>query len=435
MMNTTDEFISFIMKLKQASFSDDVIQKSKECILDYIGCAYAGSKVNEDKFNKTEYSSGKCDIFGLEIKTNSLTAAFINGFNAHTVELDDGNRFGMIHLGSSIISALYAVYQEKNIPFESIVRANIIGYEVGVRVSLAMQPGHKNKGFHTSGTAGTIAAAVAVAVALNCNETQLKSVISAAATSAAGLLEIQSNASELKPYNIGHAAMSGLNAAYIGMLGFDAPQDILNGPRGMLKLLSNTQCIEALYQEKPFYEIERIYVKPYAACRHCHSAIEAAILLKNKYNIPIDNIENIEIKTYALAIKGHNHTEIEGISSAKLSIPFSVALAYVYGNAGLKEYNQQTVNDEALLSLTKKVIVTENEEFSNNAKSKRIAEVIIKTKDNQQFSERVDYAKGDPENPLSYDELINKFRSLMEWSGYNNIADKIIRDIFNNKEI
>ncbi|MBR2589970.1 MAG: MmgE/PrpD family protein [Clostridia bacterium] len=434
MMNATDNFVSFILKLKQTTFPEALIQKSKECFLDYLGCAYAGAKMNRQKLMSRDYITGKCEIFGLGVKTDALTAAFVNAFNAHTTELDDGNRFGMMHLGASIISALYAVQQEKDICFEKLITANIIAYEAGVRISLAMQPSHKEKGFHTSGTAGTIACAIAVAVALDCNEMQLKSTISAAATSAAGLLEIQNGASELKPYNIGHAALSGLMAAYTGMMGFEAPEDILNGQRGLLKLLSDNQNTQVLYQEKSAYEIERIYVKPYAACRHCHSAIEAAILLKNKYNIPQQSIETITVYTYALAIKGHDHTQIENVPSAKLSIPFSVAIAYVHAKAGLSEFTADTIGDSEVLSLTKKVIVKEDKSFTDDVSSKRIACVVIKTKDNRQYRQRVDYAKGDPENPMRFDELCEKFQSLMKWSGKETISNSIMKKIFKSKE-
>lgn len=429
MTNATDELVSYIMKLKKTNFSEEILIKAKECILDYLGCAYAGSKANAKKFGETEYGFGECDLIGYDIKTDARTAAFINGFNAHTVELDDGNRFGMIHLGANIISALAAASQDKKLSFDRIVLGTIIGYEVGVRISLAMQPGHKKRGYHTSGTAGTIASAVAVAVAMDCNEKQLKAAISSAATSAAGLLEIQDNSSELKPYNVGHAALSGINAAYTGMLGFKSPEDILDGPRGMLKLLSDSQNIAALIEDKDYYEIQRIYVKPYAACRHCHSAIEAAISLKKDYGVPLSNIEKIQVDTYALAIKGHNHTDIKGISSAKLSIPFSVALAYIRCNAGLNDYTIDTVNDNEILVLTKKVDVCENEKFTNDAKSKRIAEVTLFTKDGQAYKQRIDYAKGDFENPMSRDEVIEKFISLIEWSGHFEKKD-IINKIF-----
>ena len=432
MMNATDNFVSFILQLKQTSFPEAVIRKSKECFLDYLGCAYAGAKMNRQKLLQREYTAGKCEIFGSDIKTDALTAAFFNAFNTHTTELDDGNRFGMLHLGASIISALYAIQQEKNIRFENIVKANIIGYEVGVRLSLAMQPTHKQKGFHTSGTVGTIACAVAVAVALDCDKKQLKTAISTSATSAAGLLEIQSDSSELKPYNVGHAALSGLMAAYTGMMGFDAPKDILNGQRGLLKLFSENQNIDELYKEKDFYEIERIYVKPYAACRHCHSAIEATILLRNKYKIPIEAIEKITVYTYALAIKGHNHTKIEGVSSAKLSIPFGVALSYFYGKAGLNEYSLDAVSDSVILSFTKKVVVEEDKAFSFEHSAKRIARVELTTKDNQIYTQRIDYAKGDPENPMNFDELVEKFHALMKWSGNEKASNMIIEKIFNS---
>ena len=432
MMNATDNFVSFILQLKQTSFPEAVIRKSKECFLDYLGCAYAGAKMNRQKLLQREYTAGKCEIFGSDIKTDALTAAFFNAFNTHTTELDDGNRFGMLHLGASIISALYAIQQEKNLQFKNIVTANIIGYEVGVRLSLAMQPAHKEKGFHTSGTAGTIACAVAVAVALDCDQKQLKAAISAAATSAAGLLEIQNDSSELKPYNVGHAALSGLMAAYTGMMGFDAPKDILNGQRGFLKLLSENQNIDELYKEKDFYEIERIYVKPYAACRHCHSAIEATILLRNKYKIPIEAIEKITVYTYALAIKGHNHTKIEGVSSAKLSIPFGVALAYICGKAGLNEYNLDIIRNPVVLSLTKKVVVEEDDAFTHNTLSKRNSCVEIITKDNQRYTQKIDFAKGDPENPMNFDELVEKFHALMKWSGNEKASNMIIEKIFNS---
>jgi len=429
MLNITDEFVSYIMKLKNTSFSEDVIAKAKECVLDYLGCAYAGSKVNSSKFEQSNYSVGKCELLGYDIKTDARTAAFVNGFNAHTVELDDGNRFGMIHLGANIISALIAASQDKELGFDKIVLGTIIGYEIGVRISLAMQPGHKKRGYHTSGTAGTIASAVAVAVAMGCNEKQLKATISSAATSAAGLLEIQENSSELKPYNVGHAALSGINAAYIGMLGFESPDDILNGTRGMLKLLSDNQNLNELVKNNDYYEIQRIYVKPYAACRHCHSAIEAIIAIRNENNISIDDIDVIKVDTYALAINGHNHTDIKSVSSARLSIPFSVALAFIRGNAGLNDYILDTINDKDILSLTRKVVVCENKEFTNDAKSKRIAEVTLTTHDGKAYSKRVDYAKGDPENPMSREEIIDKFISLDEWSGHFD-KKEIIKTIF-----
>lgn len=429
MENKTNDFASYIIDIVD-NLPDKVVKKAKQCVTDYLGCAIAGSKVNKDNFEKGFYNQGKCDIFGYDTKTDSKTASFINGFNGHTVELDDGSRFGMIHLGACIIPAVIASAQENDIDYSMILKGVVAGYEASVRMSLAMQPSHKKRGFHTTGTCGTIGAAIAVAIAMGCTHSQLVSTISSAATSSAGLLEIQENASTLKPYNAGHAAMAGLNAAYIGMMDFCAPDDILFGTRGFIRLFSDTINVKKLCEKTDYFEIERIYVKPYAACRHCHSAIEAILELR-KNNISVDNINRIQVNTYSMAVLGHDHTEIKGISSAKLSIPYSVALSYIVGDCGINDFTEENLNNQEILDLTKRVIVDENPEFSSQSSKKRIAEVTIYTNDGRYFSHRVDYAKGDPENPIIDYDLENKFRSLLTWSGFENVADSIINKVYN----
>lgn len=110
---------------------------------------------------------------------------------------------------------------------EDFLRGIILGYEIAIQLASSMQPSHRNKGFHTTATCGTIGAAVGIASALKYNKTQLKSTISAAATSASGILEIQEDGSELKPYNPAIAAVNGFLAARIGRVGFLGPDDIL----------------------------------------------------------------------------------------------------------------------------------------------------------------------------------------------------------------
>lgn len=429
-LNATDIFTDYIMHLMNRPMPERVKIRAKECLVDYIGVAYAGARVNREKMEKLiSGNMGSCDVLGYNVRTDSREAAFINAFNAHTVELDDGSRFGMIHLGAGIISAIIATAQEKKLSYNNILIGVVLGYEAAVRVSLAMQPGHKKRGFHTSGTCGLIGAAVGVACAMDCDREQLKAVISAAATSAAGLLEIQEDASSLKPYNLGHAAMAGLNAAYVGMAGFYGPEDILSGSRGMFRLLSSNLDIEKLAGETDYYEIERIYVKPYAACRHCHSAIEAALKLKEEYHIPAEKITKIQINTYEMAVRGHEHHQIQGVASAKLSMPFSVATAYIVGTAGMEAFTAQTISNRDILTLTNKVEVVADPDITAQSKGKRIAVVHIVC-NGHEVSYRIDYAKGDPENPMSRTELLGKFDRLMEWSGNKEKSAEIIKKVF-----
>ncbi|MGN0162816.1 MAG: hypothetical protein ACI4EA_04435, partial [Candidatus Ornithomonoglobus sp.] len=147
-----------------------------------------------------------------------------------------------------------------------------------------------------------------------------------------------------------------------------------------------------------------------------------AIILRNKYNISPDNIDRINIYTYGLAIKGHSHKDIKGVSSAKLSMPYSVAAAYILGAGGLEAYSDNNISREDIKRLMDKVSIYEKEEFNGLKNGQRIAEVCVVTNDKNVITERVDFAKGDPENPMDINDIKDKFRKLMEWSGH---ADRI----------
>ncbi|MBQ3426751.1 MAG: MmgE/PrpD family protein [Clostridia bacterium] len=424
--NLTDEFIAYLKK-KEKRITKTILDRARLCLLDYIGVTHAGAYANRDIFN--EKYSGDCSLIGLDSKADMKTAAMINAFNAHTAELDDGHRRGMIHLGAVIVSAVTAAADRYGLDMPDISKGIIMGYEAAVRAAMAIQPSHKKKGFHTTGTCGAVGAAVGIAFSRGYNEKQLKSTISAAATSAAGLLEIQEDDSELKPYNAAHAAMAGAAAAELGVLGLPGPDDILAGARGMFRLLADEVNAERMVEDTDYFEIEKIYVKPYAACRHCHSAMEAAIYLKNEYDLPPEDIKSIDIYTYKLAIRGHDHKEIKGVSSAKLSMPYSVAAAYILGSGGLEAFSSDKLERADINALINKINIYEKDEFNNVKNGERIAEVVMTAKDGSAQKKRVDYAKGDPENSMTEEDIIDKFKMLMDRSGRSDKTESTLNEI------
>lgn len=432
-MNVTDLFMRYIWEKHKESLPDRVFQQAKKCLIDYIGVTFAGAAKTSGfmtQYMKCFSSNGKCSVIGMGRKADAVTASFVNGFNAHVMELDDGHRYGMIHLAAPVISAVIAAAENADADGQRLIEGIVMGYEAAVRLSISMQPAHKKNGFHTAGTCGTIGAAVGAGIVLGLDYEQLKAAVASASTSAAGLLEIQENASELKPYNTGHAAMSGLNAAYMGKTGFRGPNDILGGSRGMAAVLAAGADIEKMTARQAYYEIERIYFKPYAACRHCHSAIEAAILLRKKTELAADAIADITVFTYQLAVKGHDHTRIEGVPSAKLSIPFCVAAAYLMSDSNPVEFTEKNVSDKQLLALTSKVQVAEREEFSELSPERRIAEVVITETNGTVHSCRIDYAKGDPENPMCENDIKNKFHQLMAMTERKDHSNAILNAVY-----
>ena len=416
MANATECLIRYLYE-REGRITEEIRAKADRCRQDYFAVAAAGAEKNRSHWENMldRLPDGNAQLIGYKKKTGSRSAALINGFNAHTLELDDGQRFAMIHLGASIISAIIAAADDERISEERILTGIIMGYEAACRVAVCMQPNHKNRGYHTSGTCGTIGCAVGTAFALGMNEEQMKRVLTCAAGSAAGMLEIQKQPSELKPYNVGRAAMDGLTAAYMGLTDYDLPEDMFGGERGFFSMFSDQWDLEKLTEDTDYFEIERIYVKPYTSCRHSHSAVEAAIRLHNE--VQVKEIESVTVRTYKLAIKGHDHTEIHGTASAKLSIPYAVAAGLLYGRGDLSVFEPL---DERIMELAKKIRVTEDPKLTAESPQKRIAVVTVSLKDGNEKTWRVDYAKGDPENPMTREELEEKRNSCRQYASKFN---------------
>ena len=325
-MNKTDIFLNGLFQIIVNEVPNSVLNHAKRCFFDYLACAIAGA--NLVQFKETEIikafqlEQGNHFVFGTKRKTTLLNSALLNGISAHYIELDDGHRYGMMHPGAPIFSALLAINECNKLSTDDLLRAAIIGYEVAIRLACAVQPGNKLKGYHATGTCGTVGVAMAVATALHFDKEQMKSAFSAATTSAAGLLEMIVGDSEMKPYNIGRAAMDGIMSAFVGKARFKAPEDALGGKRGFLKVMTDEPKIRYVTDfNDGHYAIEGIYRKPYAACRHLHPAIEGGLSIAQEDSFDWRKIKSIIVKTYHLAVFGHAHPVITCINSAQLSNP------------------------------------------------------------------------------------------------------------------
>lgn len=416
MGNISEIFIIGLIKKSQV-LPDKVKEHARKVLLDYLGVVIGGR------------------IYLQEVHPELIEAtpneAFLNGFAAHVLELDDGHRHGMIHLGASIVSAVLDAAKKKGLKSDDVLLGIVMGYEVAVRCARAIQPGHKVRGYHVSGTCGTIGSAMGIAFACNYNIEQLKTTLVCAVSSAAGVLEIQEQASELKPYNTARAAYDGVLAAQIGKLAFPGPDDIIGGKRGFLAALTDTPNSDFLTDfTEDGYCIEGIYQKVHAACRHCHPAIDATLDMMNDLNLKPEQIEKIEVRTYKLAVGSHDHTQIMGISSAKLSTPYAVALAIVKGSCGYADYNEVNLEDNNIRMLTQKVRVIEDESFTAQSPAVRGARLTIFLKDGNMFESTCLYPKGEPENPITQEELENKFRGLALYEGLtSDECDEVISGI------
>lgn len=398
------------------------MDRARDCLLDFLGVALAGASEQRAHHQAILHSLGSAGtattVLGLGARADLLTAGLLNGMSAHQLELDDGHRYGMVHPGATVIAALLPLAQARNADDAALLRAIVVGYEAAIRVAMAIQPGMKHRGYHATGICGALGAAMGAGVLQGQNRAQLHTTLCAAATQAAGLLQVIREGSDLKPFNAGHAALHGLLAATLGSVGFTGPFDVLGGAQGLLTVLSDTPQLDRLAEvgrENPV--IHGIYVKPHAACRHCHPAIDAALVLRGRARLDIAAVDSVQVHTYGLAVHLHDHRHVQNSADARMSTPYSVAAALRFGAADLAQFSADAMVDPGLTRLMRTVEVLEDPAFSANVPRERAARVSIALQDGRTLQHTVLLPKGEPENPLEPTERLAKFHALAAYAG------------------
>lgn len=431
-MNRSIEFLEAIDGVWKKEIPAAVMARARRSLLDYLAVTCAGSEFQKDKLAKywefAEPEEGKFRAIGTGKDLVLKEAVFLNGLNGHALDFDDGTNSGIIHLGSPIFSLLLPLSQQYGIGIDDMLKAAVVGYEASYTMAVSIQPGHKAMGYHATGTCGTLGATLAAAYMLGLSPEERFQAFASACVAASGMLKVLDDGSELKPYNVAKTALLSLTALQLGKSGFKGHADPLGG-RGFFKMMTGKEDVEL----KPVflngtYAIQKSYTKPYASCRYTHPAVEAAIHMRG--TVKPEDVEEIDIRTYDLAVSGHDHTEIPGSYSAKMSIPYATAAGLIYGKAGLQEFSEEAVKGTEILNLTKKVKVSADEELSSVFPGIQAAVVTIRTADGE-YTNRVDFPKGEPENPLDDREFRDRYDGLMEYAGIlPEISGKVFDTVY-----
>lgn len=430
----TDELIDLICSFKCEDVSEAAERKLRSCLVDTIGVTIAGREELKGKERLLKQLLGDTvktvAPIGSKEKTSVVNAILINGLNSHILELDDGVRYGVVHPSAPMFSALIPLVQVTHVPWKQFVLGAICGYEVSIRIATSMQPSHYSVGYHPTATCCTLGVAVAIAVMLGFTREEVKDALSAASISASGTLKVLEDVSQLKAYNCAKAALNGYYAAMMAKAGFKGPKEALDGETGFLNMMSSSWCKDVLTSRNDFLYVEKVYQKPYASCRHTHPEIEACFKIRKNDGFNVNDVEKVEVRTYKGVVGKHDFKDIHGEASARMSIPYSVAISLTTGRAGIAEFTEPYVTDGNILSLAQRVTVLPDEEFSRLVPDKRVAEVVVVMKDGTSMAAKVDYPKGEPENPLTEEESMIKFLSMTSFAGIaNDEALKIYKEI------
>lgn len=441
----------FISNYRYEQATVESITTAKAAFLDFFGVTYRGMCENasqialntvDEIFSKNNNRNLDASVIGTKIKTDVLNAAFVNGVAAHVLELDDGHRGAQIHLGAVIFPAALAISEAYELSGREFLEGVIVGYEVGILLGKMVNPNHRNKGFHTTGTIGTFIAGAVASKLLKLDDEQILNALGLCGTQAAGLLESDHGGSMGKSLHAGKAVYNGMLSAFLARNGFTGSETIFEGKEGFLKTMVHDEdydvdefSLEDALRNVGKVRIRDIYFKKYPFCRHIHSSIDTALKLKASIGDEYDHIENVAVKTYSVAAE-HNNYNPKNLEELKQSLPYAVAISLVMGEVSVDEINQlmefgllenySTVDKvNSIKNLVNNMIVLSDDKLNELYPDKRPSNVIIKldkTFRNGVFQNITVLPKGDFENPFQLRELIDKFKGLNPHYDINNLT-------------
>ena len=394
-----------------------MVSQAKQRVLDLIGVAFAGYATMEFPRLVVNYMAslgGKPEATLIQTpgKIPALNAALGNAACAHAIDMDDGHRFAALHPGTVVIPAALAAAEMKSATTREFLSGIVVGYEIMVRVGAAINPSSLKRGFHATGIAGPFGAAAAAANILRLSQAETVNALGLAGLQASGLLQVnhELEGAKSKPINPGRAAVSGLLSSILAQNGAPGPLEIFEGDDGFLRAFADQVQIETLTRGLgQSYEINNTYDKLYAACRHAHACIDAALEAAHRGSVAPFDIEEITVETYSVGVQLAGIVRPPTPSAARFSIPFSVALALIEQNASADKYTEATVADQKIQSLADKVQLRVSEKWEQAYPNQRGATVEIVDAQDRRWHSEVALAKGEPENPASWDELYGKF--------------------------
>ena len=421
-MDETRKLADFSSELTLGRLPPQVLDKAKLCILDYLANVY-GSLEIEAVRNIVSHSRGQkgpevATALGCGFKTGVNQAAFLNGVTAEAIEAQDGLRFGGNHPGTAVISAALAVAEELGKGGREFLEAVVAGYEVANRVAAAVHPRHTLSGFLPTGTCGTFGAACAAAKLMGIGR--------------AGMLNALGNAGYLAPLSMaehlmggftvkivqaGQAASAGITAAVLARAGVTGSPHVLEGSHlkgGFTQITTGGEPVPARITDGlgEHFTILDVYLKPYTACRHTHGAAQATLALVEAESLSHGDVEAVDVFTYGIAVMavGKGVSRGESFVSAQFSIPYVVACCLLDREMGPGQLLESRLADESLLEFSKKVTVRYDDELNRMYPDRTASRVEISLKGGRKLVRQVEIPRGDPRDPMTWDDVAGKVR-------------------------
>jgi 2-methylcitrate dehydratase PrpD len=412
---------TFAAELQFDAIPASVVRRAEDLLLDWCGSALAGKtgrpvQTIEWFAQQMGPATGPSEVLISRRHTTPLFAAMVNAASSHFAEQDDVHNGSVFHPAAVVFPAVLAVAQSLGSSGRELLCASVAGYEVGIRIGEFLGRSHYRI-FHTTGTAGTVAAAVAVGRLLKLTPAQMLHAIGSAGTQAAGLWEFLRDAADSKQLHTAKAAGDGLMAAYLAQQGFTGAQRILEGAQGMAAGMSTdadpAKLTDQLGQR---WALAETSFKFHSSCRHTHPAADALLQVIQQHDLKAADIARVTTHVHQGAIDVLGPVvNPQTVHQAKFSMGTVLGLIAEFHNAGLKEFDT-SFNDPRIADFRTRVFMELDAEVDGAYPARWIGKVTVVTTDGRSLEGRVDEPKGDPGNTLSRDELEQKALRLADFS-------------------
>ncbi|WP_431825802.1 MmgE/PrpD family protein [Burkholderia sp. F1] len=416
---------TFASGLRFDAIPHDVVARTVNLYVDWLGSALAGKGARPvetiaafaRRAGGSSRGPGTADVLIDRTRATPYFAAMINGAASHFAEQDDVHNGSVFHPATVVFPAALALAQARGASGREFIAAVVAGYEVGIRVGEFLGRSHY-KVFHTTGTAGTVAAAAAAGRLLGLPPRQMLDAFGSAGTQASGLWEFLRDAADSKQLHTAMAAANGVMAAELARDGFRGATRILEGAQGMAAGMSSdadpARLTDRLGERWATAETSFKY---YASCRHTHPAADALLAVMTRDGLAAPDIESVTAHVHqgALDVLGAV-TAPSTVHQAKFNMGTVLGLVALHGHAGVDEFEREYASAD-VVAFRDRVMMVLDDEVDRAYPARWIGKVTVKTRDGRSHAGRVDEPKGDPGNTLSRAEIADKVRRLAAYSG------------------
>lgn len=407
---------AFGVELELARVPAPVVAHAKLLLLDTLGAALAGVDTAEGRAaiaaaREFGGETGPATVWGTAARTTRAAAALVNGMTTHAQELDDFG--GCDHSGAVVVPAVLAVAEGHDVSGRRVLEAIVVGYDVALRVLEAAggYRAHNGRGWHSTGTCGSFGAAAAAAKVLGLDRGRTTWALGLGGSFTGGLWAFIADGAMAKRYHPGRAAESGVLAACLARAGFTGPTRVFEADWGGFLTTyaagsADPGRITAGLGKD--FKILRSGVKPYASCRGAHSTLDVAFEIRRREALAADDVAAVRIRCTEADRLMLGEADPRTRLAAQMSLPYSVAVAWVAGRAGLTEYEERWRGDSRVGAFMPRVRLEVDAALPDGAEPY----VTVEARDGRTFTGHVPFARGAPENPLSREEVVAKYEEL-----------------------